>query len=485
MAEDTAQVCNEQCDETRSLASARFGRAKASGSRIQAIGARSLALTAALGSLVGCSADKGASSPGNTLRSGNANSSTQGTGSSASTVSTFDGGPPPADRCLQSGTCPAGVWIDVTPAGISLDPSAYSGDNFGVQDVLTDPTHANIFYAFTCHQGVWKSTDYGQNWTGPINDGSLPNGKQWSSAVSINPSNPSGPPVLWTFSWPTLNIYRSMDGGLTWLKILLPATILNTNGSAGDGYSVDVDPYDPNHLIVGFHEAYGVAETTNGLAASPTFTDTQAPSSVGQSVYVFFINTGDATTTRKTWLAIPQQNGGAWGTWRTTDEGKTWTQPKDAVTNAPETNEHLHGACQILQQGGLVFMAGVYGTSSSTSAVNGGAYRSTDLGATWTHVGNAFGATVAYGTSNNVYSQWGMSANAGDNSSTAQSAPMPGVAWSAMAVPSAMLSGPKRVAVSNDGQHNIMVSGSWNSGIWRYIEPSAGASAGAMDAGGD
>jgi hypothetical protein len=394
--------------------------------------------------------------------------------------------PPPPDPCVEAGTCPLGVWIDVTPPGLSLDQSQFQGDNYGVQDIVTDPGRPNVFYAFTCHQGVWTSADYGQTWTGPIDDGSLPNGKEWSAAISSNPANPSGPPVLWTFSWPNGNIYRSTNGGVTWTKILLPATILNGNGSPGDGYSVDVDPYDPNHLVVGFHEAYGVAETTDGLSDSPTFVDRHAPNSVGQSVYVFFLDTGDPATTRQTWLAIPQQNGGSWGTWRTTDQGKTWAQPVDAVTNTPETNEHLHGGCQIFQgAGGLVFMGGVYGTSSSNFGVNGGVYRSTDLGATWTHEGNPYESSIVYGTANTIYGQWGYSSSPGDNSNTAQAAPMPGLSWSAMTVPSAMVSGPKRVATSSDGQHNVLVSGNWTSGIWRYVEPGPGSGAtdgGAADA---
>ena len=116
-------------------------------------------------------------------------------------------------------------------------------------------------------------------------------------------------------------------------------------------------------------------------------------------------------------------------------------------------------------------MGGVYGTSSTMFGVNGGVYRSTDVGATWTHEGNAYESSVVYGTPNNVYGQWGYTATPGDNANTAQSAPSPGLMWSPMAVPMGMVSGPKRVATSNDGQHNILVSGNWTSGIWRYVEP--------------
>ncbi|MBP9113150.1 MAG: hypothetical protein KBF88_10100, partial [Polyangiaceae bacterium] len=79
-----------------------------------------------------------------------------------------------------------GVWTNVTPAAISLNPAAFNNDNFGINDVLADPARPSDFYAFTCHQGVWKSTDYGQSWT-KINTGSngseLDKAKLWTAAI--------------------------------------------------------------------------------------------------------------------------------------------------------------------------------------------------------------------------------------------------------------------------------------------------------------
>ena len=67
------------------------------------------------------------------------------------------------------GASPA-TWTNVTPAGIDLNGSSFNNDNFGVQDVLVDPARASDLYAFTCHQGVWKSADYGKTWA-KINTG--------------------------------------------------------------------------------------------------------------------------------------------------------------------------------------------------------------------------------------------------------------------------------------------------------------------------
>ena len=77
------------------------------------------------------------------------------------------------------------------------------------------------------------------------------------------------------------------------------------------------------------------------------------------------------------------------GTWRTGDGGATWKRV--------ESNEHGHGQAQIFQSGGVVYMAGVYGM------MGWGVYRSTDLAATWTHVGASGGQNGVYGTGKYVY----------------------------------------------------------------------------------
>jgi hypothetical protein len=82
-----------------------------------------------------------------------------------------------------------GTWSNVTPAGIDLNPASFNNDNFGVQDVLADPARPGDLYAFTCHQGVWKSIDFGVTWT-KINTGTngatLDTGKLWTAAIDPN-----------------------------------------------------------------------------------------------------------------------------------------------------------------------------------------------------------------------------------------------------------------------------------------------------------
>jgi hypothetical protein len=70
--------------------------------------------------------------------------------------------------------------------------------NYGTETVQVDPMHpSNLYTEFNC-QGIWKSTDYGATWTGPINTGS--NGTTISDCaggITVAPSSTANVPTIY------------------------------------------------------------------------------------------------------------------------------------------------------------------------------------------------------------------------------------------------------------------------------------------------
>ena len=131
---------------------------------------------------------------------------------------------------------PLGVWQDVTPTGMNLDPNAFNKGNFGVMDVVADPVRTSDLYAFTCYQGVWRSTDYGLHFTKVSTAGAkIETGRQWAAAIDNDVHrDPGQAPTLYTangYGSPS-GFFKSTDWGVTWVQASNP----------GDVYSIDMTP---------------------------------------------------------------------------------------------------------------------------------------------------------------------------------------------------------------------------------------------------
>jgi hypothetical protein len=362
-------------------------------------------------------------------------------------VSVLPAAPPPTNL---------GTWIDVTPPAVDLTDSLCG--NYGSQTVQADTKNPGDVYAeFNC-QGIWKSTDYGTTWTGPINTGT--NGTTVSSCgsgISVSPTSAGNPPTVYEgcIRGTGLGFWKSVDGGVNWTQYAVTPT------SRQDYYPPVVDPYDPNHLLMGGHEFDSVVESIDGGQTWTSVTIASGMIQNGGTGFVFFINTGTASTTRGTWLWIAQQSGGAIGTWRTTNGGTTWAEV--------DHNEHPLGAAQVYQPdtGGVVYMAGVF------SAEGAGVLRSADYGQTWAHVGLNNNETAVVSTSKDVYSMYGIPVGPGGTTNPVfEVGAQPGNGtWVAPGTPSTLMQGAAQMATVNNGTHNIVLGSMWNSGVWQYIEP--------------
>jgi hypothetical protein len=355
-----------------------------------------------------------------------------------------------------------GQWINVTPANAS-PTGTFSCSNYGAQTMQRDPRRPSDLYTeFNC-QGIWKSTDYGVTWTGPINTGA--NGAKagdCAGGITIPPNSSASPPIIYEacIRGAGTGFWASTNGGVDWTNyMVIPAT-----PGRQDLYPPVVDPHDDQHLLMAGHENNLLVETTDGGKTWRNITMASGMQMNGGTAMVFFIDTGVAATTATTWLWLAQVTGGSIGTWRTTDAGATWTQV--------DKNEHPHGASQIYQPAtsGVVYMAGVY------AAEGWGVVRSEDYGATWKSAGNYGGESIVFGTPKNVYAMAGgptVSGPGGGQDPHLEVGVQPGTnTWTMQGTPADMAQdGAAQATVTSDGTHSIIVLGAWNSGLWRYIEP--------------
>jgi hypothetical protein len=242
-------------------------------------------------------------------------------------------------------------------------------------------------------------------------------------------------------------IHKSTDGAVTFRD--------TGGGLPGDLYSLNVDPYDGKHIISGFHEKDGIAESNDGGETWRVVGAAGFPGG-GVSWYPYFIDTGSPETTAKTWVAIAQ-NGGS--PTLTKNGGGQWTVPAGV-----QGLIHPHGNSQIFQRGSSIFVGGQSGANGD------GVYRSTDYGATFTKVSKTTPVSVVWGTPNHVYSMYSWSCYGCPIDPNFMVGSASGDSWTSPGVPKAMLMGADHVAVTSDGKRHIFVAAMRSSGIWRFVE---------------
>jgi hypothetical protein len=308
---------------------------------------------------------------------------------------------------------------------------------FGPGSVVADPSRPTDLYVGP-NAGLWRSTDYGNTWS--VINTTLPDAPR-GVIIAVAGTTPA---TVWSAGYNV--IYKSTDGGISFKQTNLTVSL----------YSLKVDPYDPTHLLSGLHEADGVYESLDGGASWNPVTGAGFPAG-GISWYPYFIDTGSAATTRKTWFAIAQDGASAI---TTTDGGMHWTIPM-GISGL----QHPHGNSQIFQSGATIYVGGVYGPGQ-------GVYRSTDMGGSFMRIDSGmYPEAVVWGTPKNVYAMYAWACSGCNLGTDFETAPAPGAIWATASVPAGLTIGPNSVAVTNDGTHNVFVAVMWDQGIWRYVEP--------------
>lgn len=241
-----------------------------------------------------------------------------------------------------------------------------------ISRLLVDPSNSSILYASTT-AGVYKTTDGGANWT-------LITSNQFVN-IQFKPDNSQ---VLYGSTWSSGDIYRSTDAGTTW------TIVLNTAGARAEVAVTAANPLLVYSLIGNTSSGLlGVYKSTDGGA---TFTQVAGSSpnmmawncdgsdSGGQAWYDLCI-AADPTNANNVFI-------GGVNTWKSANGGANWV-----ISN------HWSSTC-----GGIAttvhadkhFFAYQPGTTTLFECNDGGLYKTSNNGTSWTHLGSGLVISQLY-----------------------------------------------------------------------------------------
>jgi hypothetical protein len=334
---------------------------------------------------------------------------------------------------------------------------------FGTAEVTLDPSDPCTLYLCSDLAGLWKTTDAGSNWQllgDPSQIGTTTTGYLDSPiAVRVDPNDSKHLYATQGVRGKTLGFWVSMDGGQTWAVPQGFQTISATTTS--DVTSIDVDPSDFKHVLVGSHSAWkglsngGIMETKDGGDTWVAHQPDPSWDSGSMGVHFLFapdLGIGDA----QTWLV--GTNGE--GLWRTTDSGAHFTRV--TPTGVWPDFSIAHGGHQIYYASDHTLYAGAFVYP----------IRSTDNGLTWTSLKTLPYASFysVVGDGKRLYTQVSFT---GDNGGHGQqpyyvSDETDGLTWKAYDPlgkgPQTFFDGP--FVMRFDAANGILYSANWDEGLW-------------------
>ncbi|MBV8147709.1 MAG: glycosyl hydrolase [Candidatus Eremiobacteraeota bacterium] len=242
------------------------------------------------------------------------------------------------------------------------------------------PSEPNLFYMGAVDGGIWKSTDYGLEWTN-ISDGTLPGDSNSIGAIAVAPSNAN---VIYVGTGESDiradvitgdGVFKSTDAGKKWQSVGLRDTH-SISGIAIDPRNADVAYVSAmGHVFKGNTER-GVYKTTDGGRSwkRVLFVDNNT-GAIGLSM--------DASDPATLYAAMWQAERHPWklisggrgsGLYKTTDGGAHWTN----LSHNPGYPRGVLGRLGV-----AVAPSNPRIVYSIVQAKDGGVFRSDDGGATW------------------------------------------------------------------------------------------------------
>jgi photosystem II stability/assembly factor-like uncharacterized protein len=289
-------------------------------------------------------------------------------------------------------------WRDVGPLR--------GGRTYGVAGHASQP---DTFYSGSVGGGVWKTENSGHTWF-PISDQGIPIGS--IGAIAVAPSNPdiiyvgTGEIDIRSQNSYGIGMFKSTDTGRTWKHIGLD----NTRQIG----RVVIDPTNPNRVFVAAlghiytaNPDRGVYRTLDGGATwKKVLFKADAPNDVGAAELAIdpknprVLYASLWATRRPPWSVYAPSNLPGSGLYKSTDGGDTWKQltgglPTDqfvgkiGIAVAPSNTSRLWAVVDDVGSAvprGIGGGGGGRGAAAAQPQTGGGVYVSNDAGATWKFV---------------------------------------------------------------------------------------------------
>jgi len=264
------------------------------------------------------------------------------------------------------------TWTDITPAGLGLNPHSFP--SFGVIWVEVAKSNPNIVYACVDDIGLFRSTDYGQNFTQVGTGSPTPGGPTTTKldgpfCLRINPADSTHLVATQGVRGSSLGFWVSHDSGATWSLPAAFAAACTTVGIAVlDVTTLAVDPTDFNHMLVGSHGNWtgytggGILETFDGGTSWTIHYPVSTWPPYTHGIKILY-DPDTAQGNASTWIVMTDGD----GFWRTTNSGTSWTQVY--------TGGSPHGGTQA-----------IYDNLGNLWAGGGPPVKSVDNGVNWTTV---------------------------------------------------------------------------------------------------
>ncbi|MBI5058743.1 T9SS type A sorting domain-containing protein [candidate division KSB1 bacterium] len=349
---------------------------------------------------------------------------------------------PTNTNIIYVGSASGGVW-KTTDGGANWTPLTDGLPSLAVSSVVLDPTNPNIIYIGTGEgswnidavlgAGVFKSTDAGASWSVTGLSWSVSQGGAINKLV-IDPDNPQN---LWAASSRMVSgggVYRTVNGGTSW-----------TRYHAGDVKDVVIHPDSSNVLYcaVGYpwgHSENGIFRSVDSgvtwtrlssglpsasstgrlqLSISPTSPQTiyagisTTISANSQLLGIYKTSNAGASWTLQATTPNMYNNQGWYNNvcavnptnaailyssgldcYRSSDSGVSWTR-KSVWSYSPGHTQYAHA-----DHHDLAFMPG--NPTTIIVATDGGLYKSTNSGDTWTGLNNGLATYQFYAMDNDA-----------------------------------------------------------------------------------